>query len=150
MHQQDGQDHDVVALVEGKSEVVLVQEEDRDHDDIDVADADDQRGVLQNAAEHGSAVLMAMKNRMDLAVTIATGSGTQIALFVAPVLVFASFLLGHPMSLVFNAFEIVGVALSVLALSLVSLDGESNWFEGLQLVAIYVVLAIVFYFVPAA
>lgn len=105
--------------------------------------------VIGNAAEHSSAVLMAMKNKMELAVAIATGSSTQIALFVAPVLVFASFLLGQPLSLVFNAFEIVGVALSVLALTIVSLDGESNWFEGLQLVAVYIVLAIVFYFVPA-
>jgi len=105
--------------------------------------------VVGNAAEHFSAVLMAMKNKMDLAVTIATGSSTQIALFVAPVLVIASFLFGSPMSLVFNAFEIVAVALSVLVLAVVSLDGESNWFEGLQLIAVYVVLAIVFYLVPA-
>lgn len=105
--------------------------------------------VVGNAAEHFSAVIMAMKNKMDLAVTIATGSSTQIALFVAPVLVFGSFLFGRPMSLVFNAFEIVGVALAVLILAIVSLDGESNWFEGLQLVAVYVVMGIVFYFVPA-
>ena len=80
---------------------------------------------------------------------IATGSGTQFALFVAPVLVFASYLAGMPMSLVFNPFEIVGVALAVAAVAIVSLDGESNWFEGVQLIAIYMVLAIVFYFVPA-
>ncbi|MHB9132004.1 MAG: calcium/proton exchanger [Armatimonadota bacterium] len=104
--------------------------------------------VIGNAAEHFSAVVMARRNKMDLAVSICTGSSTQIALFVAPVLVFASFLFGQPMSLVFNAFEIVGIALSVLALAVVSLDGESNWFEGLQLTAVYVVLAIVFYFVP--
>lgn len=106
--------------------------------------------VVGNAAEHFSAVLMAVKNKMDLAVTIATGSSTQIALFVAPVLVLSSFLFGQPMSLVFNSFEIAAIALSVLALSLVSLDGESNWFEGLQLLAVYVIMAIVFYFVPAA
>ncbi len=106
--------------------------------------------VVGNAAEHFSAVSMAMKNKMDLAVTIATGSSTQIALFVAPVLVIASFLFGTPMSLVFNAFEIVGIAFSVLVLAVVSLDGESNWFEGLQLIAVYLMLAIVFYFVPAA
>lgn len=103
--------------------------------------------VIGNAAEHFSAVSMARKNKMDLSMTIATASSTQIALFVAPVLVFASFLLHKPMSLVFNAFEIVGFGLSVLILSVVSLDGESNWFEGLQLVAVYVVLAIVFFFV---
>lgn len=103
--------------------------------------------VIGNAAEHFSAVVMARKNKMDLAFTITTASSTQIALFVAPVLVFASFLFGKPMSLVFNAFEIMGIALSVLVLSIVSLDGESNWFEGLQLIAVYVVLAIVFFFV---
>ena len=106
--------------------------------------------LVGNAAEHFSAVSVAMKDKMDLSVTIATGSGTQVALFVAPVLVLASFVVGQPMSLVFNAFEIVGVALSVLALTVVSLDGESNWFEGVQLVAVYLVLAIVFYFVPGA
>ncbi|HEY3379711.1 MAG TPA: calcium/proton exchanger [Armatimonadota bacterium] len=103
--------------------------------------------VIGNAAEHFSAVSMARKDKMDLAMTIATASSTQIALFVAPVLVFASFLFGTPMTLVFNPFEIVGIALSVLLLSVVSLDGESNWFEGLQLVAVYLVFGIVFYFV---
>lgn len=105
--------------------------------------------VIGNAAEHFSAIVLARKNKMDLAVTICTASSTQIALFVAPVLVFSSFLFGNPMSLVFNAYEIVGIILSVLILCVVSLDGESNWFEGLQLVALYVILAIVFFFVPA-
>ncbi len=105
--------------------------------------------IVGNAAEHFSAVQMAMKNKMELAVTIAVGSSTQIALFVAPVLVFASLLFGRPMSLVFNVFEIVGIGLSVVALTIVSLDGESNWFEGVQLLAVYVILGIVFYFVPA-
>jgi Ca2+:H+ antiporter len=68
---------------------------------------------------------------------------------VAPILVFASFLIGDPMSLIFNDFEIVGIALSVLILTVVTLDGESNWFEGVQLVAVYLLLAIVFFFVPA-
>lgn len=104
--------------------------------------------VIGNAAEHFSAVVMARKDKMDLAVSIATASSTQIALFVAPVLVFLSFLIGRPMSLVFNAFEVVGIGLAVTALAVVSLDGESNWFEGLQLVAVYLVLGIVFYFVP--
>ena len=74
----------------------------------------------------------------------------QIALLVAPVLVFASFLLGHPMSLVFNGFEIVATILSVLIIAEVASDGETNWFEGVQLVALYVMLAIVFYFVSVA
>ncbi len=103
--------------------------------------------IIGNAAEHFSAVQMAYKNKMDLAVTIATASSTQIALFVAPVLVFASYAFATPMSLVFNAFEIVGIGLSVLIVALVSLDGESNWFEGLQLLAVYLILAIVFFFV---
>ncbi len=105
--------------------------------------------IVGNAAEHSAAVLMAMRNRMELAVNIATGSSTQVALFVAPVLVFASFIIGQPMSLIFNGLEIVGIGLSVVALAFVVYDGESNWFEGMQLIAVYLVLALVFYFVPA-
>jgi Ca2+:H+ antiporter len=104
--------------------------------------------IVGNAAEHASAVMMAKKDKMDLAIAIAAGSSAQVALFVAPVLVFASLLFGQPLSLVFNAFEIVGVILAVLALALVVADGESNWFEGLQLLAIYAILVIVFFFVP--
>ena len=103
--------------------------------------------IIGNAAEHFSAVVMARKNKMELAVTISTASSTQIALFVAPVLVLASFFFGNPMSLIFNVYEIFGIALSVLVLSVVSLDGESNWFEGLQLMAVYLLLVIVFFFV---
>jgi Ca2+:H+ antiporter len=106
--------------------------------------------TVGNAAEHSAAVLMAIRNRMELAVTIATGSSTQVALFVAPVLVFASFIIGQPMTLIFNGLEIVGIGLSVVALAFVVYDGESNWFEGLQLLAVYLVLALVFYFVPAS
>ncbi len=105
--------------------------------------------VIGNAAEYFTAMMMAKHNRMELAVTIATGAGTQVALFVAPVLVFASFAMGTPMNLVFDPFEIAGVTLTVFALALVALDGESNWFEGLQLTAVYLILAIVFFFVPA-
>lgn len=104
--------------------------------------------VIGNAAEHTTAVASARKNNMELSVAIAVGSATQIALFVGPVLVFASLLFGNPMSFVFNAFEIVGIALSVVAVTFVSLDGESNWFEGLQLLSVYMILAIVFFFVP--
>ena len=106
--------------------------------------------VVGNAAEHSAAVMMAMRNRMELAVNIATGSSTQVALFVAPVLVFTSFIIGQPMSLIFNALEIVGIGLSVIALAFVVYDGESNWFEGLQLIAVYLVLALVFFFLPTA
>jgi len=104
--------------------------------------------VVGNAAEHSAAVVAARKNKMDLSITIAVGSSVQIALLVAPVLVFASFLFGHPMSLVFNGFEIASVILSVLIIALVALDGETNWFEGVQLLAVYLILAIAFFFVP--
>jgi Ca2+:H+ antiporter len=103
--------------------------------------------IIGNAAEFFSAVALARKNKMEIAVTIATAASTQVALFVAPVLVFASCLFGHPMSLIFNPFEITGIVLSVAILAVVTLDGESNWFEGLQLLGVYAVLAIVFYFV---
>lgn len=106
--------------------------------------------VVGNAAEHSAAVFAARKNQMDLSLTIAVGSSVQIALLVAPVLVFASHALGHPMSLVFNGFEIAATILAVLIIALVSLDGETNWFEGVQLVAVYLILAIAFYFVPAS
>lgn len=104
--------------------------------------------VIGNAAEHFTAVLVAAKGQMELAFHIAIGSSTQIALLVAPILVFASFLTPQPMDLVFNAFEIVALALAVVIVAMVSLDGESNWFEGIQLVAVYVVLGLAFYFVP--
>src|SRR5205085_11815621 len=96
--------------------------------------------IVGNAAEHSSAVMMARRDKMDLAFTIAVGSSTQIALFVAPVLVFASLVIGRPMTLVFNAFEIVAVTLSVLVVEIISSDGETNWFEGAQLLALYVML----------
>jgi Ca2+:H+ antiporter len=104
--------------------------------------------VIGNAPEHASAVVSAKKDSMDLSVTISIGSATQIALFVGPVLVFVSFFLGSPMSFVFNAFEIAGIALSVASVTIVALDGESNWFEGVQLLAVYLILVIVFFFVP--
>ena len=103
--------------------------------------------IVGNAAEHWVAVLVAAKNKMDLAVNIAIGSSAQIALFVAPVLVLCSFFLGpHPMPLVFNAFEIGGVILAVLIASQVTNHGESTWYMGLQLLAVYAVLALAFLF----
>lgn len=104
--------------------------------------------LVGNAAEHSTAVLMAMKNKMDLAMTVAAGSSTQIALFVAPVLVFLSVALGHPMTLLFNGFEIAGIFLSVLIVAMISSDGETHWFEGAQLLALYAIMAVAFYFVP--
>jgi Ca2+:H+ antiporter len=105
--------------------------------------------IIGNAAEHYSAVVAARRDEMTLAVEIAVGSSAQIALFVAPALVLYSHLIGRPMSLLFNAFEITAITLSVLATVIVVADGESNWVEGMQLLAVYLVLALAFYFVPA-
>ena len=103
--------------------------------------------IVGNAAEHWVAVLVAAKDKMDLAVNIAIGSSAQIALFVAPVLVVVSFVLGpHPMAFVLNGLELGGVFLAVLIANHVTNEGESTWFEGVQLLAVYVVLAITFGF----
>src|ERR671917_322488 len=103
--------------------------------------------IVGNAAEHWVAVLVAAKDKMDLAVNIAIGSSAQIALFVAPVLVLASFLVGpDPMALVFNGYELGALLFAVLIANLVTQDGESNWFEGVQLLGLYAVLGLVFYF----
>jgi Ca2+:H+ antiporter len=104
--------------------------------------------TVGNAAEHSTAVLMAVRDKMDLSVTIAAGSSTQIALLVAPVLVFISWMIGAPMSLVFSPLEITGIALSVFILDMIASDGETTWFEGAELIAVYLILAIAFYFVP--
>ena len=102
--------------------------------------------IIGNAAEHSTAVLMAMRNKMDLAINIALGSGTQIALFVAPILVFVSFWLGTPMDLCFTELEVLSIVVSVIILSFVAADGECNWLEGVQLLAVYVILGAAFYF----
>jgi len=102
--------------------------------------------IVGNAAEHWVAVLVAIKDKMDLAVNIAIGSSAQIALFVAPVLVLMSFLLGpHPMALVFNGFELGGILLAIIIANHVTNEGESTWYEGLQLLCVYVVLGIAFF-----
>src|SRR3954468_13291609 len=103
--------------------------------------------TVGNAAEHWVAVLVAAKDKMDLAVNIAIGSSAQIALFVGPVLVLASFFLGpHPMALVFNGFELGGVILAAVIANHVTNEGESTWFEGLQLLAVYAVFGLAFYY----
>jgi Ca2+:H+ antiporter len=104
--------------------------------------------IIGNAAEHSSAILMAMRNKMDLTLSIALGSSLQIALFVAPVLVFASYLFGKPMNLEFSIPEVVAVIASVLIAQQIAADGESNWIEGLQLLSLYIILGILFYFLP--
>jgi Ca2+:H+ antiporter len=103
--------------------------------------------IVGNAAEHWVAVLVARKDKMDLAVNIAVGSAAQVALFVAPVLVLASFFIGpSPLALVFNGFELGAILLAILIASQTTQDGESNWFEGVQLLAVYFVLGLAFYY----
>ena len=104
--------------------------------------------IVGNAAEHWVAIYFASRNKMDLAVNIAIGSSAQIALFAAPVLVLLSFVVGpFPMALVFNGLELGAVVMAVLIANQVTQEGESTWFEGLQLLAVYVVLGVVFFFV---
>jgi Ca2+:H+ antiporter len=103
--------------------------------------------IVGNAAEHWVAVLVALKDKMDLSVNIAIGSSAQVALFVAPVLVIASFFIGpHPLPLVFNGFELGAILIAVLIANHVTQDGESTWFEGLQLLSVYVVFGLAFYY----
>ncbi|HEU0051437.1 MAG TPA: calcium/proton exchanger [Patescibacteria group bacterium] len=104
--------------------------------------------IIGNAAEHTSALVMARKNRMDLALQISIGSATQIAMFVAPLLILISLFFVQPMSLIFNFFELTAIIFSVLIANLVVQDGESNWLEGLQLILAYAMMAVVFFFHP--
>jgi Ca2+:H+ antiporter len=104
--------------------------------------------VIGNVAEHIVAVQVAMKNKMTLSVEIAISSSLQIALFVAPLLVFISLLIGHPFSLVFNQLELIALIAGVLIAALVSADGESNWLEGAELLAIYLILGLTFFLIP--
>jgi Ca2+:H+ antiporter len=104
--------------------------------------------IVGNAAEHFSALLFARRDQMDLAVGIALGSASQIGMLVGPIAVLLSLLVGHPLVLVFDHFELGAILLAVLGVCFLSLDGESNWFEGALLLAIYGVIAIIFFFVP--
>lgn len=103
--------------------------------------------LIGNAAENAGAVLVARKGDTDLALSIALGSSTQIALFVAPLLVLAGVVLGHPMTLVFTPLEVVALGLAALIVTVIALDGESHWFEGAQLLAVYAILAIAAWFI---
>ncbi|MFN2186465.1 MAG: calcium/proton exchanger [Anaerolineae bacterium] len=105
--------------------------------------------LIGNAAEHLVAVTVAVKNKMELSLAISVGSSLQIALFVAPLLVFVSLLMGNPLTLVFNQFELIALMAATLIAGLVSLDGESNWLEGAMLLAIYVIIALAFFWLPA-
>lgn len=104
--------------------------------------------IVGNVAEHLVAVQVAARNQMDLSVEIAISSSLQIALFVAPLLVFLSLLMGNPLTLIFNPFELLALFAGVLISGLVAFDGESNWLEGAALLAIYLILAIAFYMLP--
>jgi Ca2+:H+ antiporter len=104
--------------------------------------------VVGNAAENASAVLIARNNRMDVALQISIGSATQIVLLVAPVLVLLGAVLGQPMNLVFTTLELVAMVLAVVIVNFVVQDGESNWLEGLQLLAAYAIMAIAFFLLP--
>jgi Ca2+:H+ antiporter len=103
--------------------------------------------IIGNAAEHSSAVMFALRDKVDVTLEIAIGSSTQIALFVAPALVFVSLAVGHPMDFVFSTFEVAAVALSTVLVFMISSDGRSNWLEGAQLVGAYVIMAVSFFFV---
>jgi Ca2+:H+ antiporter len=105
--------------------------------------------LIGNVAEHLVAVQVAMKNQMDLSLSIALGSSLQIALFVAPVLVFVSLLMGSPLTLEFNGFEVVALIAAGIIAAFVALDGESNWLEGAMLLAVYIILALAFFFLPS-
>ncbi|MDQ6623654.1 MAG: calcium/proton exchanger [Verrucomicrobiota bacterium] len=104
--------------------------------------------IIGNAAEHSTAVIMAMKNKMDLSVGIAIGSSLQIALFVAPILVFLSYAFGRPMDLEFSLPEIFAVVASIYILFQIVGDGETNWIEGIQLLSVYVILGVLFFYLP--
>jgi Ca2+:H+ antiporter len=106
--------------------------------------------VIGNAAEHATAVTVAMKNNMELSVSVAVGSSLQIALFVAPILILSGWLLHQPMDLNFNPFELVAVGVAVLIANSISSDGRSNWLEGILLLATYAILGLAFYFHPVA
>ncbi len=102
--------------------------------------------IIGNAAENLSAVSVAIKNRMDLSLQISIGSATQMAMFVAPILVLVGILMHQSMNLVFNTFELVSIVLSVIIVNFVIADGESNWLEGIQLLAAYAIIGIAFFF----
>lgn len=104
-------------------------------------------GIVGNAAEHSSAILLARKGKIELSIGIAAGSGTQIALFVVPILVIAGVALGQPFTLVFTLLELAVLFLGAIILNLIVHDGKSNWFEGVMLTAVYVIIAIAFYFI---
>jgi Ca2+:H+ antiporter len=103
--------------------------------------------LVGNAAEHSTAVMMALKNKMDISLNIAISSSTQIAMFAAPLIIFLSPLLGHPVSILFNTFELAAVTAAAAIAVLISMDGKSHWLEGAQLLATYLIVALAFYYI---
>ncbi|MEZ4456351.1 MAG: calcium/proton exchanger [Gemmatimonadales bacterium] len=103
--------------------------------------------LIGNAAEHATAVVVARKGQTDLALQIALGSSTQVALLIAPVLVFAGLVLQAPMNLVFPAFDVIALAVSTVVIAIITLDGETHWFEGVQLLAVYAMMAAAAFFI---
>jgi Ca2+:H+ antiporter len=106
--------------------------------------------IVGNAAEHSTAVILAARNQMDTALNIAMQSSVQIALFVTPVLVFISYPLGHPLDLLFTPFELLASGLAVAIFAYLVMDGETNWYEGIQLLAVYAIIAVALYFLPVS
>ncbi len=106
--------------------------------------------IVGNAAEHSTAVMLAWRNQMDTALNISMQSSVQIALFVTPLLVFVSYGLGHPLDIVFTPFEILAAGLAVSVFAYLVLDGETNWYEGVQLLAVYAIVGVGLYFLPVA
>lgn len=104
--------------------------------------------LVGNAAEHSTAVMLAMRNQMDTALNISMQSSVQIALFVTPLLVFLSYPLGHPLDLLFTPFELLACGLGVAIFAYLVMDGETNWYEGVQLLALYSIIAVALYFLP--
>ena len=104
-------------------------------------------GIVGNAAEHSSAIMLARRGKLDLSIGIAAGSGTQVAIFVVPILVIAGIVVNRPFNLVFTIYELAVVFLAALILNLIAHDGKSNWFEGIMLTAVYVIIAVGFFFV---
>lgn len=107
--------------------------------------------IIGNAAEHSTAIIMAAKNKMDASINIAVGSSIQIALFVAPLLLFLSYFIApRPMDLIFTSFEVLAVGACVGIMAFCAADGETHWMEGVQLLAVYIILGIAFFFLPVA
>jgi len=104
--------------------------------------------IVGNAAEHSTAVWMAMKNKMDITMNIAIGSSIQIAMFVAPLLVFVSLFMGHPMTFIFSVPELTAIGFSVIIAAFIAGDGKCHWLEGAQLLAAYAIIALAFFFLP--